>query len=101
MAQFCANARSGCNQVEKWDMAHFSLDALRCRLRQEATTLEGTVQMLIDPLSLDRVLIAAGLASLAIAVAFGPELRRALARLRNRRIADDSPATLGAEPQQF
>src|SRR4029078_2681120 len=59
MAQFCANARSGCNQVEKWDMAHFSLDALRCRLRQEATTLEGTVQMLIDPLSLDRVLIAA------------------------------------------
>src|SRR6185503_9709538 len=78
----------------------FSLDALRCRLRQEATTLEGTVQMLIDPLSLDRVLIAAGLASLAIAVAFGPELRRALARLRNRRIADDVPSALGVEPQQ-
>ena len=68
-------------------------------MRQEATTLEGTGQMLMDSLSLDRVLTAAVLASLAIAVAFGPELRRALARLRNRRIADDVP-TLGAEPQQ-
>ena len=57
--------------------------------------------MLMDSLSLDRVLTAAFLASLAIAVAFGPELRRALARLRNRRIADDVPATLGAEPQQY
>ena len=57
-------------------------------------------QMLTDPLSYDRVLIAAVLASLAIAVAFGPELRRCLSRLRNRRIADDVPAPLGAEPQQ-
>jgi len=56
--------------------------------------------MLMDSLSLDRVLIAAVLGSLAIAVAFGPELRRALARLRNRRIADEVPASLGAEPQQ-
>jgi hypothetical protein len=80
-------------------MAHFSLDAVWCRLRQEATTLEGTGQMLMDSMSLDRVLVAAVLASLAIAVAFGPELRRALARLRNRRIADEVPA-LGAEPQQ-
>ena len=69
-------------------------------MRQEATTLEGTGKMLMDSLSLDRVLTAAVLASLAIAVAFGPELRRALARLRNRRIADDVPARLGAEPQQ-
>jgi hypothetical protein len=80
-------------------MAHFSLDAVRCPLRQEATTLEGTGQMLMDSMSVDRVLIAAVLASLAIAVAFGPELRRALARLRSRRIADDVP-TLDAEPQQ-
>ena len=56
--------------------------------------------MLMDSLSLDRVLTAAVLASLAIAVAFGPELRRALARLRNRRIADDVPSALGVEPQQ-
>ena len=56
--------------------------------------------MLMDSLSLDRVLTAAVLASLAIAVAFGPELRRALARLRNRRIADDVSSALGAEPQQ-
>jgi hypothetical protein len=56
--------------------------------------------MVMDSLSLDRVLTAAVLASLAIAVAFGPELRRALGRIRNRRIADDVPATLGAEPQQ-
>lgn len=71
-------------------------------MRQEATTLEGTAQMMLmdSSMSLERVLTAAVLASLAIAVAFGPELRRALARLRNRRIADDVPAPLGAEPQQ-
>jgi hypothetical protein len=56
--------------------------------------------MLMDSMSLDRLLTAAVLASLAIAVAFGPELRRALSRLRNRRVADDVPAALGAEPQQ-
>jgi len=56
--------------------------------------------MLMDSLSLDRMLTAAVLASLAIAVAFGPELRRALARLRNRRIADDVSSALGVEPQQ-
>ena len=56
--------------------------------------------MLTDPLTLDRLLTAAILASLAIAVAFGPELRRGIARLRNRRIADDVPAALGVEPQQ-
>jgi hypothetical protein len=57
--------------------------------------------MLIDPmLSLERLLIGGLLATLAVAVAFGPELGRALARLRNRR-ADEVPGRLGAEPQQF
>ena len=56
--------------------------------------------MLMDSMTLDRLLTAAILGSLAIAVAFGPELRRKIARLRNRRIADEVPAALGAEPQQ-
>jgi hypothetical protein len=55
--------------------------------------------MLTDSMTLDRLLTGAILASLAIAVAFGPELRRSIARLRNRRIPD-VPAALGAEPQQ-
>ncbi len=50
--------------------------------------------------TLDRALTAGFLASLAIAIAFGPELRRALGRLRNRRVPDEVPAALGAEPQQ-
>ena len=56
--------------------------------------------MLMDPL---RLLTAALLASLAIGVAFGPELRRAITRLRSRRVPDvvvDAPS-FGAEPQQF
>ena len=59
--------------------------------------------MLMDQFSLDRLLIAGVLASLAVAIAFGPELGRALARLRNRRVVDEVPASpaLGAEPQQF
>ena len=56
--------------------------------------------MLTDAMSLDRLLTAAVLASLAIAVAFGPELGRALARLRNRRLVDDGPETLTVEAQQ-
>jgi hypothetical protein len=54
--------------------------------------------MLIDYMSLERLLVGGLLASLAIAVAFGPELGRALARLRSRR-ADEVPSNLGAEPQ--
>jgi hypothetical protein len=56
--------------------------------------------MLMDQISLDRVLVAGVLASLAVAIAFGPELGRALARLRNRRIADavDASSSLGVEP---
>ena len=58
--------------------------------------------MLMDSLSLDRLLTAAILASLAVVVAFGPELGRALARLRNRRVTDESGgAALEVEPQQF
>jgi hypothetical protein len=57
--------------------------------------------MLMDSMSLDRLLTGLILASLAIAVAFGPELGRALARLRNRRIPDEDAAALEVEPQQF
>jgi hypothetical protein len=58
--------------------------------------------MLIDPISLERVVTAGFLASLAIAVAFGPEIRRIVGRMRNRRAADVSAApSLGAEPQQL
>lgn len=56
--------------------------------------------MLMDSISLDRLLTAAALASLAVAVAFGPELGRLLARLRNRRLTDEVTPSLGAEPQQ-
>ncbi len=59
--------------------------------------------MLIDPISLERIATAAVLALLAVAIAFGPELRRILGRTRNRRAADvvtDAPA-FGVEPQQF
>jgi hypothetical protein len=57
--------------------------------------------MLIDSISLERIATAGVLATLAIAVAFGPELRRILGRMRNRRAADVSNApSLGAEPQQ-
>jgi len=44
--------------------------------------------MLTDPMSLERLLTAGILATLAIVVAFGPELSRALWRMRNRRAAD-------------
>jgi hypothetical protein len=59
--------------------------------------------MLMDQISFDRVLVAGVLASLAIAIAFGPELSRALSRLRNRRVVDAVPtsSSLGVEPQQF
>ncbi len=59
--------------------------------------------MMLDQISFDRLLIAGVLASLAVAIAFGPELSRAVARLRNRRVVDEVPASqaLGVEPQQF
>lgn len=58
--------------------------------------------MLTDAITLERLLTAAILASLAIAVAFGPELGRAMGRLRNRRIPDvvSEQTPLRAEPQQ-
>ena len=59
--------------------------------------------MLIDSISFDRLLVAGILASLAIAISFGPELRRALGRLRNRRLVDEvaAPTALGAEARQL
>jgi hypothetical protein len=58
--------------------------------------------MPLDTLSLDRLLIASVLAVLAVAVAFGPEIGRVLARVRNRRIPDVTAETapLGVEPQE-
>ena len=58
---------------------------------------------LMDQISLARLLVAGVLASLAVAIAFGPELGRAVARLRNRRVVDEVPASpaLGVESQQF
>jgi len=50
-------------------------------------------------LTFDRMLTAGMLASLAIAVAFGPELSRLLARLRSRRLADEVPSPMGVEAQ--
>ena len=78
----------------------FFLDADACPLRQVVTTLGA--QMLTDPISLERALTAGFLASLAIIVAFGPELRRALIRLRSRRVPDaPSDPALGVEAQQL
>jgi hypothetical protein len=59
--------------------------------------------MPLDHISLDRLLIAGVLASLAVAIAFGPELGRALSRLRNRRVIDEVQTTsaLGVETQQY
>ena len=59
--------------------------------------------MLVDSISLDRLLIAALLASLAVGVAFGPELGRLIGHLRSRRLADvaPEPTALGVESQQF
>ena len=57
---------------------------------------------MIDPISFERVVTGGVLASLAIAIAFGPELRRVFARMRSRRAADvaEAPA-LRVESQQF
>jgi hypothetical protein len=51
----------------------------------------------IDLLLLERLVIGGLLAALAVGVAFGPELRRAFARLRNHRAADDR-RPIGVEP---
>jgi hypothetical protein len=58
--------------------------------------------MLTDAITIERLVTGAVLASLAIVVAFGPELGRAMARLRNRRLADvvSDPATLPVEIRQ-
>jgi hypothetical protein len=50
----------------------------------------------IDFLLMERLVIGGLLAALAVGVAFGPELRRAVVRLR-RREAEDA-AAVGLEP---
>ncbi len=59
--------------------------------------------MPLDHVSLDRLLVAGVLASLAVAIAFGPELGRALSRLRNRRVTEEvqTPSALGVESQRY
>lgn len=51
----------------------------------------------IDVLFLERLVIGGLLAALAVGVAFGPELRRALAHLRHHGVADDR-RPMSAEP---
>lgn len=56
--------------------------------------------MLTDPMMLERLLVGGLLASVAVAVAFGPELGRAFVRLRSRHV-DQGPSRLGVEAQQL
>jgi hypothetical protein len=49
----------------------------------------------IDVLFLERLVIGGLLAALAVVVAFGPELRRAVVRLRHR---DTDRRAIGVEP---
>jgi hypothetical protein len=58
--------------------------------------------MLTDAITLERLVTAAILASLAVVVAFGPELGRAVTRLRNRRLGDvvSDSSTLPVEIRQ-
>jgi hypothetical protein len=51
----------------------------------------------IDVLFLERLVIGGLLAALAVAVAFGPELRRALTRMRHPRPVDER-RPMGVEP---
>ncbi|MCW5892544.1 MAG: hypothetical protein KIT14_18680 [bacterium] len=54
---------------------------------------------MMDPYFLERMVIGGFLAALAVGVAFGPELRRTLTRMRARTASDARlpPASLGAE----
>lgn len=54
---------------------------------------------MVDPYFLERMIVGGALAVLAVAVAFGPELRRSLVRMRSRTAADVRlpAASLGAE----
>jgi len=51
----------------------------------------------IDPVVLERFVVGGVLAAIAVAVAFGPELSRALVRVRSRSIPVERDAALGAE----
>jgi hypothetical protein len=56
---------------------------------------------MIEPLFIERMLTGGFLASLAVGIAFGPELRRVFLRMRNRRTGDvPAAASIGVEPQQ-
>ena len=69
---------------------NFKLTAATDLGEDGATFDGGHAEMLeIDILFLERLVIGGLLAALAVGVAFGPELRRALTRLRHHRVADD------------
>lgn len=53
--------------------------------------------MSIDPTFLERFLLGGLLATVAVGVAFGPEIRRVLQRMRGRELASD-PRPVSAEP---
>jgi hypothetical protein len=67
-------------------------------LREDARHHRGghTTMPGVDVLFLERLVIGGLLAALAVVVAFGPELRRALVRLRHRAPEDRRP--IGIEP---
>jgi len=50
----------------------------------DAYTEEEVHQVFVDPVLLERVVIGGLLTSIAIGVAFGPELKRTLSRVRAR-----------------
>jgi hypothetical protein len=54
---------------------------------------------MMDPYFLERIVVGGFLAALAIGVAFGPEIRRTLTRMRSRTAADARlpSSSLGAE----
>lgn len=52
----------------------------------------------IDVLFLERLVIGGLLAALAVAVAFGPELRRAVVRMRQRGTPDRRPIAVEPSP---
>src|SRR4029078_9418216 len=55
----------------------------------------------IDFLLMERLVIGALLAALAVGVAFGPELRRAVVRLRRREAADAAAVGLAPAPSSL
>jgi hypothetical protein len=61
------------------------------------TAGEEVAVLNIDPVTLERYLVGGVLAAVALAVAFGPEVSRALVRVRSRTVPVERDGALGAE----